>query len=199
MKHASSLVVLLASLLASSMALAQGTRDGFFLQATGGLGHYSSSAEVSGIKTSYGGTTIATSLLLGGTIMEGLAIGGGLLLDYGMSPTYQVNDQEVASVTDFSQYVMGLTAFADYYLSQLPGAHVQGMIGWGGLETSVNGNAGGSDPTGMVLALGGGYEWWMSQEWSIGVLARVAYGKFSLNSVGYGTLAPALVASLTYY
>jgi hypothetical protein len=34
----------------------------------------------------------------------------------------------------------------------------QPFIGWGGLATSRNGDVGGSDPTGLVLAVGGGYD-----------------------------------------
>jgi hypothetical protein len=89
--------------------------------------------------------------------------------------------------------------FADIYPDPTDGLHIQPFLGFGGLEASVNGNAGGSDPTGLVLALGAGYDWWVGDEWSIGVMGRVAYAPLSINDVGVSVLAPAVLATFTYH
>jgi len=171
--------------------------DGFYMQLTGGVGYYSSSAEAAGTEVSFSGTTLPVSLMLGGTLKPGLAIGGGFFVDTASSPTYKVNGMEQAA--DISQYVVGLGLTVDYYVKPEGGTHIQGFVGWGGLETSSGGNAGGSDPTGLVLFVAGGHDWYVTDSWSGGVMGRLAYGSFSLNDVGYGTIAPAILGTLTYH
>lgn len=132
------------------------------MQVTGGLGYYSSSAEAGGTEVSYSGTTMPMSLLLGGTLKPGLAIGGGFFVDRASSPTYEVNGMEQTGV-EFTQYVVGLGVTVDYYLKPEGGTHIQGFLGWGGLETSTEaGGVGGSDPTGMVVFIAGGHDWYLS-------------------------------------
>lgn len=175
------------------------THDGFYMQLTGGLGYYSAGAEAGGIEQSFSGMTLDTSLMLGGTIIPGLVVGGGFFIDYAPSPSFEQNGMEV-ELSDVSQMVIGIGPFVDYYLDpKKGGVHIQAFAGWGGLETSSGGNAGGSDPTGLVVSVAGGYDIWLSDEWSVGGMLRVAYGNFSLNDVGYGTLAPALLGTLTWH
>jgi hypothetical protein len=169
------------------------------MQVTGGLGYYSLSTDAAGADESLSGTTVPMSLMLGGSMMENLVIGGGFFVDYASSPTYNVNGMEVATA-DVKQYVVGLGIFGDYYLDpKKGGVHIQGFAGWGGVETSSNGNVGGSDPTGLVVYAAGGYEWWISNEWSAGVMGRLAYGNFSFNDASMPTIAPAVVGTLTLH
>jgi hypothetical protein len=95
--------------------------------------------------------------------------------------------------------LIGIGAFADYYVDPHGGLHFQPFVGWGGLDASSDGNSGGSDPTGLVLALGAGYDWWVADEWSIGVMGRIAYAPLSLNDVSFTTIAPAVLATFTYH
>ena len=176
------------------------THDGFHMQLQTGFGYYSSSASEAGTDVTYSGATVPMSLLLGGTPMKGLVIGGGFFVDTAPSPGYEVNGMEPAGTPDFKQYVVGLGLYGDYYLDPKKGGlHFQGFLGWGGLETSTSGGAGGSDPTGLVVAAGGGYDIWIANEWSVGGMLRFAYGPFKLNDTSYSTIAPALLATLTYH
>ncbi len=172
--------------------------DGFYMQLTGGLGYYSASADAGGVDQSYSGTTLPMSLMLGGTLKPGLAIGGGFFVDYSSSPTFEQNGMEVEGL-DFSQYVVGLGLTVDYYLKPEGGTHFQGFLGWGGLETSTDAGAGGSDPTGLVVFVAGGHDWFITDAWSAGVMGRLAYGAFSLNDVSFPTIAPSLLGTLTYH
>lgn len=175
------------------------THDGFYLQAATGLGYFSASAEQLGEEATYSGVTIPLSLMLGGSPMKGLAIGGGFMVDYAPSPSFQLNGQDVDSNVDFSQYVIGIGPFVDYYLDPAGGLHFQGFVGWGGLETSAEGDAGGSDPTGLVVALGVGYDLFVSDEWSIGGAGRFTFAPLSLNDVSFTTMEPALLLTATYH
>lgn len=173
------------------------THDGFHFQLTGGLGTYSSSGEAPA-NQDFSGVTIPMSLLLGGTLFNHLAIGGGILFDYAPGPTYKFSGTEVKDQVS-SQIILGLGLYADYYLNpEKNGLHFQGFAGWGGLETSFQGNVGGSDPTGLVMSLGVGYEWWLSEQWSGGLMGRILYAPISLNSTSFPTWEPALVGTLTW-
>jgi hypothetical protein len=174
------------------------THDGFHFQLTGGLGFYSSSGSAPA-NQDFSGMTFPGSLLLGGTLMRHLVVGGGLYLDYAPGPTYEQNGTEVPNAIS-SQFILGLGVYADYYLDpEKNGLHIQGFAGWGGLETSFMGNVGGSDPTGLVAAGGVGYEWWLSDQWSWGVMGRLLYAPLDLNGTSFSTIEPAVVATLTWH
>jgi hypothetical protein len=177
------------------------THDGFYMQIAGGVGYLSSSAELGPSNLTLSGVTTPLHLLLGGTAGP-IVIGGGFFFDHAASPSASISGSSVA-LTDVSMTLVGIGAFADYYVDPHGGLHFQPFVGWGALESSRNGNSGGSDPTGLVLALGGGYDWWVGDEWSIGVMGRLAYAPLSYSaggaSVSYSTIAPALLATFTYH
>ncbi|HKO51239.1 MAG TPA: hypothetical protein VJV79_26200 [Polyangiaceae bacterium] len=163
-----------------------------------GLGYMSASYEQAGQKTNFHGATLPSSLLIGGTIGP-VVLGGGVFTDYAFSPGISVNGQSVATANSVTMTLIGLGAFADIYPDPLNGLHFQPFVGWGGLETSVNGNSAGSDPTGLVLALGGGYDFFVSDNWSIGPMARLAYAPLKYEEVGVSVLSPSLLATFTYH
>ncbi|HVK75630.1 MAG TPA: outer membrane beta-barrel protein [Kofleriaceae bacterium] len=165
------------------------THDGFHFQLAGGLGYYNVSNDVQ----PFSGVTLPTQLLIGGTLFNGLAFGGGVVFDYSPSPS-----TDTPGVS--SQSILGLGVYADYYLdAKTNGLHVQGFVGWGGLETSFMGNVGGSDPTGLVAHAGVGYEFWLTDQWSYGVMGRLTYAPVSLNGTSYTTIEPAVVGTLTWH
>lgn len=166
--------------------------DGFYLSLQTGLGYLSSSAEIGGFDQSLSGLTVSSGLLMGGTVGP-VVIGGGMTFDRAFSPSVKQGDQEV-ELDDVELYLINLGVFADYYPDPTRGLHFVGMFGWGGLEASVGGDVGGSDPTGMILGLGAGYDFWIADEWSVGPLGRFMYAPLSLNDVDYDTIQFTLVA-----
>ena len=173
------------------------THDGFYMQINLGLGYFHSSADIAGTEHAFSGLTIPTSILMGGTLFDRLVIGGGFFLDTAPSPSYSVDGTDVS--VDIEQFVVGLGGFVDFYLNPDGGFHFPLFLGWGGLETSADGNAGGSDPTGFVMYFGAGYEWFFADEWSVGALARLVIAPISINDVTYLTFAPGVVATLTWH
>ncbi len=172
--------------------------NGFYLQLTGGLGYVSTSADDATGDMSMGGLALDTSLLLGGTPIPGLAIGGGLMIDYMPSPSVTVNDMDFdTGIT--SQYLVGIGLFGDFYPDPAGGLHFQAFVGWGGLESSFEGNVGGSDPTGLVMTIAGGYDVFISDELSVGGLARLGFAPLSIEDTSYTSIAPALLGTLTYH
>jgi hypothetical protein len=181
---------------AAAALAAPRTHDGFYMQGAAGLGYLTTNA--SSIDHAFSGLTLPMSFLLGGSPIPGLVIGGGVLTDYSFSPKWKIRGQEQVSALS-SQYLIGIGPFVDFYPNPTGGLHFQGMFGWGGLESSFQGNVGGSDPTGFIFALGGGHDWWIGDQWSVGVLGRIAVAPLSLAGVGYMTIAPALLATITYH
>jgi len=172
------------------------THDGFHLNLNTGFGYLSSS--ISETDQSLHGLTIPTGILLGGSVIPGLVIGGNLFWHYAPSPGASMGGVS-ASLDDVSLYLLGIGPYVDFYPNPAEGLHFQGMVGWGALEASRNGNAGGSDPTGLIMQIGAGYDFWVGDEWSIGPMARFAYAPLSLNDVTFSTIAPSLVCSFTYH
>lgn len=173
------------------------THDGFYFQANAGLGYLSSSAEQGGITAKYSGVTMPLAALFGGTVGP-VVIGGGFFADHAFSPSVSINDKDVP-LSDVTLTLIGVGVFADIYPDPHKGLHFQPFLGWGGLESSSKGNSGGSDPTGLVMAVGAGYDFFVSDNWSIGPMFRFAYAPLKLNDVSYSTIAPALVATITYH
>jgi hypothetical protein len=176
------------------------THDGFYLHMDLGFGYLSSTASIEGSDASvnYSGVSVPSTLLLGGTVGP-VAIGGGFFSDYTPSPSASLDGGSSIELEDVTMYLVGIGMFADIYPNPKEGLHFLPFVGWGGLETSYQGDAGGSDPTGLVMSLGVGYDFWVSNEWSIGVMGRFAYAPLSLNNVDYTTIAPALLATFTYH
>jgi len=177
------------------------THDGFYMSLEAGFGYLSASTDAPMAEESLTSTTFATGLLLGGTVGP-VVIGGGFTYDYGFSPSYELNGQEV-EVEDITLHLIGIGAFADYYVDPAGGLHFLGFLGWGGLERSYQGDAGGSDPTGLLVTVGGGYDFWVADEWSVGPLARFTYAPLSFEAAGSDLDVPtwhfALVAEFVYH
>jgi hypothetical protein len=190
---------LCAGLMVTSEALAaEHTHDGFYMQIDSGLGYYHMSADQAGADVSFSGVTSASQFLIGGTPVPGFVIGGGIVTDYVFSPKMKVRDVEFSNGLT-SQYVFGVGPFVDIYPDPNKGLHFQGLIGFGGVESSFDGNTSGNDPTGLLLSIGAGYDWWVAREWSIGVMGRLIYAPLKYQDVSFTTTAPAIMATFTYH
>jgi outer membrane autotransporter protein len=174
------------------------THDGFHLNMNAGIGYVSASAEQAGFKENMSGVSFPTGILIGGSVIPGLVIGGNLFWHVTPSPSYSLNGNS-QTLSDVSMWLVGIGPYVDFYPNPAEGLHFQGMVGWGALERTINGNSGGNDPTGLIMQIGAGYDFWVGDEWSIGPLARFAYAPFSINDVSVSTIAPSLVCSFTYH
>lgn len=174
------------------------THDGFYLSMNVGVGYLSSSADYAGTTATFSGVTIPSAIWLGGTVGP-VVIGGGLLADYAPSPSMDVEGGGSYELDDVSLNLLGFCAFADIYPDPHGGFHVMPFAGWGGLEASQGGDSSGSDPTGLVMGVGAGYDFWVANEWSLGAMARFAYAPLSLEGRGFSTISPALLFTATYH
>ncbi len=129
--------------------------DGLFLRL--GLGpslYHASYVDVSA--TGVGGTY---EFALGGTLGKGVVVGGMI-------------NPKVLAVSDLDLQVMLLSfagPFVDYYPDPSKGVHFQGAAGVA--SASYRNHLSGT----FELMAGAGKEWWVGEQWSVGLLGRLSY------------------------
>ena len=168
--------------------------DGFYFRFAGGLGAGSDSFEADGgqfqddagdpVTSDASGFCGATEVAIGATPLPGLVIGGGAYTVIWTAPEAAVYDVGATYEFAASQLVL-FGPFADWYVWPKNGWHVQGALG---LASFVMGQGVPHAPPGAVpvvrahtslgygLMLGAGYEWFVADQWSVGLLARMTRG-----------------------
>ena len=176
------------------------THEGFYLQMTLGGGYLGTSASADGEALSLHGGAINGSLWIGGSLAPGFVLGGGTSSSIAIRPKVKetVNGQvlDVGNVNAGLQLNM-IGLVSDFYPNPTKGLHFQAMLGYAVVSITQDG-ASSVSPSGVGLIGGVGYDFWVSEEWSIGVLGNVAYAAAKLHDVSYPTVSPALLASFTY-
>jgi hypothetical protein len=129
------------------------------------------------------GAGVALEIALGGTVAPGLVIGGGIY-SVSIARTTWHSDAARERSEDGDDEITGgegaisvLGVVIDFYPNPRGGFHVQGGLGIGALalENDKDSNFPGEDweGGGGGLMLGAGYEFWVSDQWSLGGIARV--------------------------
>jgi hypothetical protein len=147
--------------------------DGFYFRIGLGPGYAFGKYEPDGadeLDVSGGGG--ASEIAFGGTIAPGLVLGGGI---WGMGTI----ETKYKNGSDFDAKAMNLGMlgpFIDYYFNERSGGHLTLALGFGGAvqpegEDIPDGQNFGA--AGFGALIGGGYEWWIGSQWSMGVIARV--------------------------
>ncbi|MGE0325142.1 MAG: autotransporter outer membrane beta-barrel domain-containing protein [Polyangiaceae bacterium] len=155
-----------------------------------------------GAEVKASGFATGLELLLGGTPAPGLTVGGALLYSQTKDPTLEAGGREVEA--DGTLLILSTDVFVQYYFDPTQGFHVQGMLGYGVLDTvRSDGSSGGNDPAGLHLALGAGYDFWIADEWSVGPFLRVQFANYTAEEgpvkVTENFLFPTLGVSFTYH
>jgi hypothetical protein len=103
----------------------------------------------------------------GGTLPHGIVLGGLLQLESGRSG----NPQGWGPGKDSASFVMGtVQGFIDWYPRPEGGWHFGGGWGIGYLATDLAGP--GLGALDVAISTQGGYEWWIADQWSAGLLLR---------------------------
>jgi hypothetical protein len=196
-------VVLTASALtfASTPARAEGrTHDGFQFRGTVGFG-YMSDAESS--NATVHGPAGVLEVYVGGMPVRGLAIGGFLSGASVVAPSVSV-DGVSASDSNTRLTLVTIGPYIDFDPDPHKGLHILGTLGFASLNArydDANFRASNS-AGGFTLGGGIGYDWWVSRDWSIGVLGRFTFASTSRTvdgfSVSESTVLPAALFSFSY-
>lgn len=179
------------------------THDGFYFSGGLGLAYLSTSVKADSDNSIFGGLSVSGTgvggmLLFGGTVAPGMAIGGGTMGGHFATPTVKDGGREGEADHDF---VLSLTGpFVDYYFDPGRGLHAVGILGFALLDPGTGGD---EYSKGAGAGIGFGYDWWVGDEWSMGVLGRALMFKTSLKQGDdrntFSTVSPALLFSATYH
>lgn len=168
-----------AALGAAGVARAQGAggfheHDGFFLQMDLGVGAMSSKASSGGIDVELSGTAAQFSLVLGGVVAPNFIVGGHLWGVTVSSPDVKVNGSSLGSVSDSSIGLSGVGLNLTYYFMPI-NIYVSATPSIGVLTAKQGGNSY-DTKNGFAFRLAAGKEWWVSDNWGIGLNLQFAHG-----------------------
>jgi hypothetical protein len=154
--------------------------DGFYLRLGTGFGSYSEGIRQSGEDkmTTVSGIASVTEFGIGGAVRPGLIFGGGVWTSTVLASARTVRGNAPPSeVIDSRGDFQLVGPFFDYYSNPSGGFHMQGAVGVANVRgmsvDSVNYDKD-SISVGAGLMFGVGYDWWVSNQWSIGILGRMA-------------------------
>jgi hypothetical protein len=178
----------LASSAAASQALAEapapldGARahDGFYLRVANGFGAFDerlSSRDDASVSGRGRGIVTLAELALGGTIAPGWVVGGGIYAADLLAGEFRREGAAPPPELDPGLRSVALIGpFVDVYLDPRRGLHLQGALGLASLTPRVFGHPATEQSEYLALGgglmLGAGYDVWIADEWSLGVLAR---------------------------
>ena len=178
--------------------------DGFYLRLAIGFGYLSNTINLgasSGFDTELKvtGTTLAMEVLLGGAVIPGLILGAGIWADPLLSPKFEVGGASGSINDNQSVQLSRLGLFVDIYPDPKSGFHVQGNVGLAAFSIT-NKSTDETLANAKGLGLGGavGYEWWVSQQWGAGVMARFTYSSLSADGESHRVIYPSILISFTF-
>ena len=158
------------------------THDGFYLRLGLGFGGVGGNVtpDGGGPSTSMKGGTVSSELAFGGTIAPGLVIGGGIYSMIVPSPKYTPDGG--TEVDAGAHHIAGFGPFLDWYFDPTKGGHLQAGLLLASGVISQKDPAPGAKGFGGGLMIGGGYEFWVADQWSIGPLARITFYRLGMKT-----------------
>ncbi|HMA94729.1 MAG TPA: hypothetical protein VKP30_18695, partial [Polyangiaceae bacterium] len=177
-------------------------RDGFFFRFSFGLGPawYSTRFKGQGHWSAYD-QSVQYQLLAGGSIAEGLVVGGGATLNLMGNPRVK---GRLDSANHLENVVVGqLQSFVTYYPARNLGFNLLGSIGYCVLASHFSDASWGDDAAGLTVAGGVGYQFQVSPRWSLGFQLQLSYaiaaeaGPVKVDSAT--VFIPAFGFATTYY
>jgi hypothetical protein len=156
------------------------------------------------------GLAAATELAVGFTPFRGVVLGVGSFTATIPTLVAAVQDSRTGGYRfRLSQFAM-IGPLLDWYVDAGSGFHVEASPGLasyvaGAGEPRIGGaQAQAHTAAGFGFMLGAGYEWWIGDQWSVGLLGRITYGAMSGTddrgvSWTHHAVAPAVLLGGTYH
>jgi hypothetical protein len=175
--------------------------EGFYFRAGLGFGIFVDrfAGDLGWIDATASGGSGAFELMVGGSLMDGLVLGGGVLVEHVVDPAIEVENVRVEDDVAVGTFVI-LGPFLDWYPSPAGGFHVQLLLGASRIDIGSDDGSVRDDhaPVGGGVALGAGYDFWIADEWSIGFLGRLSASTMTADDVSHEVFAASLLATVTY-
>jgi hypothetical protein len=166
--------------------------DGFYLRMSIGGGYMHDSVTYGttpSVTYKLSGGAIAFDILVGGTPVPGLVFGGGIIGAVAPNPRVKEGNVGTSTSSNVDLNLAMVAGFVDWYPNPREGFHLQGLLGIAGVSTTDrNGDSTNNrNPAGIGLGIGVGYEWWVGNQWSIGVLGRLLYAHATATETYFDT------------
>ncbi len=189
--------------------------DGFYFRAGLGFGGLIGKVEPdvdTDLEGKTSGFSVLSELAFGGTPIPGLVIGGGIYSANTPTTSYELEEGGAEITADGAGTTVGVIGpFVDVYPNPELGLHFQGAVGFGVITADEADDDLAFPPdkysgVGLGLMVGGGYEVFVADQWSIGGVARVVYANANLKSdsddfvdVKAHALVPGALFTVTYH
>jgi hypothetical protein len=174
--------------------------DGFFFRMGLGVAYANAPLKLDGEDAGKAsGFGASVEFLFGGTPAPGLVIGGGLIGHSFPSPTLEDPDGNEDPDFDGTLNLSTVDLFVNFYPDPKSGFQIQGLVGFA-VATLVDDNGDNyldedsDDFSGPVVGAGIGFDGFVSDQWSLGVMGRVLYAPVSTTVNVLGTDVDADVA-----
>jgi len=156
--------------------------DGFMLRL--GLGFGYNNWELNdgdGTVFDVGGFGLASTIALGGVVAKNLAIHAEWFYDYVGNPNISRNGREPGEATGASQGLNGFGVGATYYFMPI---NIYASLTLGGAQTFLQTSETRAEPDfGFALNATVGKEFWVGDDWGIGVAAQFTYAHVPIPNV----------------
>ncbi len=152
--------------------------DGFFARSESGLSFYWADVSGAAPRSSIRGIGQSAVISIGGTPTRGLVL-GGTMWTARIDPVFVENDRRVIPDDDSVKLtLLRIGPFIDFYPDPVRGFHLQAAALLAiQIESDVKGNPIEPAALGPAVSIGLGYEWFMSGQFSLGLVARAALGQ----------------------
>ena len=139
---------------------------------------------VSANRGTISGGGVGVSLMLGGTPAKGFVLGGALISHAVPEPTLEQSGQE-ATLDDETMTLGTLSLFGQYYFDPEEGGYLQALLGYGQVDVYDDNSPDDREkPDGVIFGVGGGYDFWVSDQWSLGPELRIMYAPLKYDRDG---------------
>lgn len=198
--------------------------DGFYLRLELGVGGvFGSRTELDRVfdeevrlESSVSGVAQVGALMLGGTVAPGFVLGGGSWSVNAPATSYDgdvYNNNRTGSVVEVQQVNVGLTSlsivgpFVAWYPDPVGGLHGEVAVGLalatigGDYDARGENFASGYEGAGWGTVIGVGYDFWVGEQWNLGLIGRVRYANVGMSSDTntVSAWAPTLGFTATYH
>lgn len=176
MRHTTLASLLLALTLFAPSALASDDgpfqHKGFYLRLTTGIGYSTSSETVSGTEIEFSGLSGVTTIGIGWAVIEDLIVNLDIFGAVPQEPTVKIGGKEIgeskAEIT-----IMGVGPGVTYYVMPI-NVYIGAAVGGAKVQVKTSGVEAETD-WGWGVNLVAGKEWWVSDNWGLGVAAQVLH------------------------
>jgi len=170
--------------------------DGFYLRLGFNAGYAWDTAKRGEVETTSKGAGGFLEWAFGGNVSDHVVFGFALHTFGVFSPTTEIEGDRFDA--DHTALYSVLGVLLDYYPDPTGGWHVAMTLGIGDADIQIRENE--SSDAGIGVLVGGGYDFWVGEQWSLGAAARLGYISGASDDFGdHRAVIPMLAFSALYH